>query len=107
MERTVASNGAKPLNTLAVVAIIFFSVAGSPIGIEDAVVAGGPFYALIGLVVMPFVWCIPEAMISAELCTAYPEDAGFVAWVTDAFGETAGYVEGVMSWFSGTSQAMI
>jgi amino acid transporter len=77
------------------------AVAGSPVGIEDAVVAGGPLYAIIGLVVMPFVWCIPEALVAAELATAFPEDAGFIAWVSEAFGETAGYVEGIMSWVAG------
>eukprot|EP00037_Helgoeca_nana_P019370 m.188801 g.188801 ORF g.188801 m.188801 type:complete len:511 (-) comp24837_c0_seq2:2043-3575(-) len=89
------------LGPWAVAAVVFFNVAGSPVGIEDAVVAGGPLYAIIGLVVMPFVWCIPEALVAAELATAFPEDAGFIAWVSEAFGETAGYVEGIMSWVAG------
>ena len=38
---------AKPLKLWAVVALIFYSVSGGPFGTEDAVAAGGPFWALV------------------------------------------------------------
>eukprot|EP00035_Acanthoeca_spectabilis_P006690 m.127955 g.127955 ORF g.127955 m.127955 type:complete len:498 (-) comp13615_c0_seq4:1866-3359(-) len=90
----------KALGPWAVAAVLFFTVAGSPVGIELAVAAGGPLYAILGVVTMSMVWCIPAAFVAAELSTAFPEDAGAIAWVSEAFGETAGYVEGTMYWAS-------
>lgn len=48
---------------------------------EPAVAAGGPLLALLGFVFLPLVWSIPEAMVTAELSTTFPEPAGCVAWV--------------------------
>lgn len=32
-----------------------------------------------GFLVMPLVWSLPEALITAELATTFPSNAGFVA----------------------------
>ena len=45
-------------------------------GLQDAVTSAGPLLALIGFVVLPFVWSLPEALVTAELATAFPEDSG-------------------------------
>lgn len=37
------------------------------------------------------VWSVPEALITAELATAFPENGGYVVWVTAAFGEFWGF----------------
>ena len=44
--------------------------------------AGGALYAIIGFLVLPFVWSMPEALITAELATAFPYNGGFVLYVT-------------------------
>ena len=44
--------------------------------LQDAVTSAGPLLALIGFVVLPFVWSLPEALVTAELATAFPEDSG-------------------------------
>eukprot|EP00051_Salpingoeca_urceolata_P013533 m.169981 g.169981 ORF g.169981 m.169981 type:complete len:495 (-) comp17819_c0_seq3:62-1546(-) len=98
---------ARELTAAALAALIFFDVAGTPAGIEDAIVAAGPLYCLIGLIVFPLVWSVPEALICAELGTMFPEDAGFVAWVAAAFGTRAGYVEGTLSYLSGVTDNAI
>eukprot|EP00039_Didymoeca_costata_P004934 m.77082 g.77082 ORF g.77082 m.77082 type:complete len:519 (-) comp12600_c1_seq3:908-2464(-) len=90
----------KTLGVLPLVALIFFEVAGTPAGSENAVKAGGAFWALVGFAVMPFIWSVQEALITAELSTMFPEDAGYVQWVAAAFGELAGFMEGGMSWLS-------
>ena len=36
--------------------------------------------------------------MTAELATAFPEDSGYVAWVTAAFGPYWGFQEGFWSW---------
>jgi len=52
--------------------------------------------------VFPLVWSIPEALLTAELSSAFPECAGCVAWVNEAFGHPSwGYMRGVLSWLSG------
>ena len=40
---------------------------------EVAVRAGGPFLALLGFTVMPLLWSLPEAAMTAELSVAFPE----------------------------------
>lgn len=77
------------------VVLIFYGVSGGPFGMEDAVAAGGPLLTLAGLVVLPIAWSIPEALVTAELSTAFPEASGFVAWVSTAFGPFWGFMEGV------------
>jgi len=97
----------KPLTLLPLVALIFYEVSGGPFGIEDAVVAGGPFLSILGFAVLPLVWSVPEALIAAELATAFPENSGYVAWVTAAFGPFWGFQEGLWSWLSGVSDNAI
>ena len=47
--------------------------------VQDAVGAGGPLLAILGFCILPIFWSIPEALITAELATAFPEDSGYVA----------------------------
>ncbi|GJR91794.1 hypothetical protein Tco_0215805 [Tanacetum coccineum] len=56
-------------------------VSGGPFGIEDNVRAAGPFLALIGFLVFAVIWNVPEALITAEMGTMFPEDGGYVIWV--------------------------
>lgn len=64
---------------------------------------GGPALALLGFLLLPLVWSVPEALVTAELATAFPEDSGYVAWVTAAFGPFWGFQEGWWSWLSGVT----
>mmetsp|Transcript_23817 Transcript_23817/g.28749 ORF Transcript_23817/g.28749 Transcript_23817/m.28749 type:complete len:461 (+) Transcript_23817:307-1689(+) len=67
-------------------ALTFASVAGGPYGFEEAVGAGGPYLTLIGLLAVPFMWAIPNALMTAELATMMPENGGHILWVDRAFG---------------------
>ena len=93
----------KPLTLLPLVALIFYDVSGGPFGIEDAVSSGAPLLALIGFIVLPLAWSVPEALVTAELATTFPENSGFVAWVTAAFGPWWGFQEGFWKWLSGVT----
>ncbi|RMZ56200.1 hypothetical protein APUTEX25_002390 [Auxenochlorella protothecoides] len=95
----------KPLSLLPLIALIFYDVAGGPFGIEDAVSSGGPLLAVLGFMVLPIVWSVPEALITAEMATTFPENSGYVAWVTAAFGPFWGFQarEGFWSWISGVT----
>lgn len=89
------------LSMLPLVALIFYEVSGGPFGVEDSVKAGGPLLALIGFTAFPFLWSIPEALVTAELATAFPENGGYVLWISAAFGPFWGFQEGFWKWFSG------
>lgn len=77
------------------------------VALQDAVAAAGPLLVLLGFMVLPLVWSIPEALITAELATAFPENSGYVAWVTAAFGPFWGFQEGFWSWLSGVTDNSI
>ncbi|XWS40233.1 hypothetical protein CRYUN_Cryun18bG0122600 [Craigia yunnanensis] len=70
-------------------------------GIEDSVQAAGPLLALLGFLLVPFIWSIPEALITAELGTRFPENGGYVVWVSSALGPYWGFQQGWMKWLSG------
>lgn len=95
------------LRTLPLATLVFYSVSGGPFGSEASVKAAGNFYALLGFLIMPLVWSLPEAMVTAELGAAYPEASGGVAWVEEAFGKTAGWMEGYLKWVSGVTDNAI
>jgi amino acid transporter len=82
--RTV--NQIKKITVLPLVFLIFYEVSGGPFGIEDSVKAAGPLLAIVGFIVFPFIWSIPEALITAEMGTMFPENGGYVVWVTLAMG---------------------
>ncbi|KAG9440262.1 hypothetical protein H6P81_020427 [Aristolochia fimbriata] len=99
-ETNVKSN--PKLSVLSLVALIFYEVSGGPFGVEDSVKAGGgPLLSLLGFTVFPLLWSVPEALITAELAAAFPQNGGYVVWISSAFGPFWGFQEGFWKWFSG------
>ncbi|MBI3301903.1 MAG: APC family permease [Deltaproteobacteria bacterium] len=91
----------RPPRTLgfsSLVALTFFCVAGGAYGLEDTVGAAGPMLALLAILLVPWLWSFPTALMTAELATAMPEDGGYVVWVQRAFGRFWGFQEGWWSW---------
>lgn len=88
------------MGTLPLVGIIYFSVSGGPFGLEEAVGSSGAGMALLMLVVVPVVFAIPCALMSAELGTAMPIDGGYYYWVKAAFGRFPAFVQGAWSWLN-------
>jgi hypothetical protein len=101
LSSTGTAGGAPKIGTWMLVGLIYYSVSGGPLGMEVAVQAGGPLLALVGFLVMPLVWSLPEAAMTAELCVAFPEAAGFAAWTNAAFGPFWSFQCSMMSYFSG------
>ncbi|RVW80096.1 putative polyamine transporter [Vitis vinifera] len=90
------------LTLLPLIALIFYEVSGGPFGVEDSVSAGGgPLLSLLGFLIFPLLWSIPEALVTAELATSFPENGGYVIWISAAFGPFWGFQEGFWKWFSG------
>jgi amino acid transporter len=91
----------KPVSFWGLVALIFFSVSGGPFGSEPSVANGGPFWAIVGFIVFPIIWCVPEALVTSELSSLFPGNSGFTTWVGGSFGSPfLGYIEGFCSFAS-------
>ncbi|XP_044466276.1 probable polyamine transporter At1g31830 isoform X2 [Mangifera indica] len=89
------------VSVLPLVFLIFYEVSGGPFGIEDSVGAAGPLLALLGFLIFPLIWSVPEALITAEMGTMFPENGGYVVWVSSALGPYWGFQQGWMKWLSG------
>lgn len=98
---TNATPKAKKLALLPLIFLIYFEVAGGPYGEEPAVKAAGPLFAILGFLIFPFIWSVPEALITAELSTTFPGNGGFVIWAERAFGPFWGSLMGTWKFLSG------
>ena len=77
---------------------MFSYTTGGPFGLEDMVTTSGPGMTLIFLLVLPFFWCIPVSLVSAELTTVMPVEGGFYRWTRTAFGDFWGFLSGWWNW---------
>ena len=103
-------DGSSPPRSLGMIPfaiIIFYSVSGGPFGIEETVRSAGAFYSIMGFIIAPFVFSLPEALMTAELGSAYPESSGGVAWVEEAFGSPAGWMAGYLGWVAGATDSKL
>jgi amino acid transporter len=71
---------------------------GGPFGLEEQVSNSGPGMTLLFHLLIPFFWCIPISLVSAELTTAMPVQGGFYRWVRAAFGDFWGFLAGWWNW---------
>ncbi|XP_009386129.2 probable polyamine transporter At3g13620 [Musa acuminata AAA Group] len=101
LPRNTAAKNPNKLTLLPLIFLIYFEVAGGPYGAEPAVQAAGALYALLGFLIFPFVWSIPESLVTAELATAIPGNGGFVLWADRAFGPFCGSLMGTWKFLSG------
>jgi amino acid transporter len=78
--------------------VMFSYTTGGPFGLEDMVTTSGPGMTLLYLLILPFFWCIPVSLVSAELTTAMPVEGGFYRWTRAAFGDFWGFLAGWWNW---------
>jgi len=98
--------GKQKLGLLAIVGIVFFNVCGGP-GSVEIMYSAGPLPGLIGLLIFPFFWSGPLALITCELSSAFPDNGGYGLWVSEAFGEFWGFQESFLSWFAGVIDSAV
>jgi amino acid transporter len=89
--------GRHKMRMLPLIAATYFMVSGGPYGIEDILGGAGFLRAIIILLVLPFIWSLPTALMIGELASAIPAEGGFYVWVRRALGPFWGYQE---SWLS-------
>eukprot|EP01119_Soliformovum_irregulare_P010477 TRINITY_DN2583_c0_g1_i1.p1 TRINITY_DN2583_c0_g1~~TRINITY_DN2583_c0_g1_i1.p1 ORF type:complete len:477 (+),score=95.86 TRINITY_DN2583_c0_g1_i1:67-1497(+) len=80
------------VNALGLTMMIYFFTSGGPFGIEPSVGAAGPLLSLIAVIVVPLLWSLPQAILSAELSLMISENGGNVVWVQRAWGDLIGWV---------------
>jgi amino acid transporter len=78
--------------------VMFSYTTGGPFGLEEMVTTSGPGFTLLYLLVIPFFWCIPVSLVSAELTTVMPVEGGFYRWTRAAFGDFWGFLAGWWNW---------
>jgi amino acid transporter len=87
----------RKMRFLPLIAATFFMVSGGPYAIEDILGGAGFAKAIIILLVLPFLWSMPTALMIGELASAIPAEGGFYIWVRRALGPFWGYQEGWLS----------
>mmetsp|Transcript_47944 Transcript_47944/g.138763 ORF Transcript_47944/g.138763 Transcript_47944/m.138763 type:complete len:464 (+) Transcript_47944:93-1484(+) len=86
------------LTVWSMVGLIFFEVSGGSYGVEPVVQkAGNPVYAVIGLALVPLFWSVPIALMTAEMCSAYPNVGGKIYFVQESFGSYIGWLNGAFN----------
>ncbi len=109
--RAQAAFAAKKAGLLYFVFVMFAYTTGGPFGMEEMVTTSGPGLTLIYLLVIPFFWCIPVSLVTAELTTAMPVEGGFYRWVRASYGNFWGFLAGwwnwTASWLLGASYAVL
>lgn len=91
----------KKVSLLPLVFLIFYKVSRGPFGAEDTIGAASPLLALLGFLIFPFIWSIPEALIIAEMGTMFPENSGYKVLVLTILGPYWGFQQGLVKWLSG------
>ncbi|HXB62214.1 MAG TPA: APC family permease [Acidobacteriaceae bacterium] len=87
----------KKLRLLPLVAATYYMVAGGPYGLEDIIGNAGYRIALLLLLLLPFLWSLPTALMIGELASSIPAEGGFYAWVRRALGPFWGFQEAWLS----------
>lgn len=83
---------------VSLVFVMYSYTTAGPFGLEDQVTTSGPGMTLIYHLVLPFFWCIPISLVSAELTAAMPVEGGFYRWTRAAFGDFWGFLAGWWNW---------
>jgi amino acid permease len=104
-EATDRDTNVQYLGMMPLAMLVFYNVSGGPFGIEESVRSAGFFFSIVGFLLMPLIWSVPESLVTAELASAYPEASGGVAWVEEAFGSAAGWMAGFLGWVAGATDS--
>jgi amino acid transporter len=87
----------RKMRLLPLIAATYFMVSGGPYGLEDIIGKAGYIRALIILLLVPFFWSLPTALMVGELASAMPCEGGFYHWVHRAMGPFWGFQEAWLS----------
>lgn len=95
------------LGMASVTVIGFFCVSGGVYGCEALISAAPPLVVCIFTLGVALAFALPNAVMTAELATAFPADGGAVAWVRASFGPTVGLHHAVWVWLTSLLDAAV
>ena len=81
------NDGKRKLSLFQLTIMIFTLTCAGPFGIESAIQSGGVLYTLIGLIIIPILYSIPQCLMCSELGCMMPSYHGYIIWVYRAFGD--------------------
>src|ERR1700748_3453810 len=87
----------RKLRLLPLLAATYFMVSGGPYDLEDIIGFGGYGHALLLLLLLPFFWSFPTALMLGELAAAGAAEGGFYAGGRRALGPFWGFQEAWLS----------
>jgi len=93
----IVSGRARDVGTLQLIFMCFFLTAGGPFGVEDCISSCGIAPTMIGILVAPFLYVLPQVAMTAELSTMMPENGSFVVWVCRGCGSFWGWINALNS----------
>jgi amino acid transporter len=94
---SVGATARQKVTLLGLIAATYFMVAGGPYGLEQVVQGAGYLWAAGLLLIVPFIWSLPTALMVSELSSAIPEEGGYYVWVRRALGPFWGFQEAWLS----------
>jgi len=86
---------------------VFCCVSGGPYGLEPVIQEAGPGLGLLLIALVPIFWALPDALTTAELATAIPEEGGYVVWVRRAMGPFWSFLNAWWTWLYALVDAAI
>ncbi len=69
------------------VIVVFTLTCSGSFGMEDVVSESGPGFTLLMIVLLPFIWSVPMALVASELGSMVPEAGGLYRWIRRGLGE--------------------
>lgn len=83
------------LTPLSLAATTFFIVSGGPYALEETIAALGWKLSLIVILIVPFVWALPIAMLVGEMAAAHPASRGYYDWIKRSNGT---FMASMLAW---------
>ena len=97
----------KRVGVLSLVVIGFFWVSGGIYGNETLVASAPPLAVIVWTSLVGILFALPNALMTAELATAFPVDGGAVVWTADACGPRIGGHNCYWVWFANLLDAAV
>jgi amino acid transporter len=102
MQETPKEDKIRVVSAWKMTVIAFFITSGGPFGGEVAVNAAGPAVSLFGFIILPLIFALPQALMTAELATMMDENGGYIIWSERAFGRFVGWLSALNRFLSNT-----
>jgi len=71
----------RDLRITSITSMLTILAPGGSYGTEDLGGAIAPLWALLGIILVPWLFSLPIALMTAEMATAMPTQGGFITWI--------------------------